>query len=160
MTTDPITGHPVRVMIGAGTCALGALAVLFAPAALVVLAAGALLLCWHRLRPSAAFAAVGAVAGAVAGTFGTLLVRTEELCCMFGWSEGRGWPYSWLTRGGVADEPDTARQLAIADGWDVYPEHLAADVVLWAYTGFVLFAVIGLGWRIGRERRGGRPSGS
>jgi hypothetical protein len=154
MTTgDKITEHPVQVIAAATTCVLGALATLFTPAGLVVLAAGGTLFFWHRLRPSATFVAVGAAVGAVAGPLGTLFVRTERLCCMFGWSENRGWPYAWLSRGGDADTPEAARQVAIAAGWSPDPVYLVADVALWASAGFLLFVAIGLAGRVVRERR-------
>jgi hypothetical protein len=157
-TAEKITDHPVRVIAGATTCVLGALATMFTPAGLMVLAAGVTLLFWHRLRPSATFAAVGAAAGAVAGTFGTLFVRTEKVCCMFGWSEDRGWPYAWLSRWGSADTPEAARQLAVAAGWSPDPVYLVTDVLLWAYAGFLLFVAIGLAGHAYRGRRTRRPA--
>ncbi|GAA2886225.1 hypothetical protein Acy02nite_41880 [Actinoplanes cyaneus] len=148
MTPDPkIADHPVPVLIGAPSCAAGVIAVVFTPAGLVPLAAGLALVFWHRLRPSAAGSAVGAVAGAAAGTFGTLAVRTEKLCCMFGWSESRGGPYAWLSRSGVADTPGAARELAVAAGWRPDVVHLLMDVAFWAYAGFLIVVVAGLAWR-------------
>jgi hypothetical protein len=157
-TADEITGHPAQVIAGATTCVLGALATVFTPAGLVVLASGVTLFFWHRLRLSATFAAVGAAAGAVAGTLGTLFVRTEQVCCMFGWSEYRGWPYAWLSRGGGADTVEAARQLAIAAGWSPDPGYLVADVALWASASFLLFVAIGLAGRVLPARRLHRPT--
>ncbi|BCY14941.1 hypothetical protein [Actinoplanes sp. L3-i22] len=161
MTTDTrIADHPYQVLVAAGTVAIGAIAVVFTPAGLVLLAAGATIAFWHRLRPSAAFAAVGAVAGAVAGPLATLGVRTEQLCCMFGWSEDRGWPSAWLSRWASADTPEQARALAIAGGWQPDPVYLATDVVLWAYAGLLVFVVINLAGRAYRAHRGPRPAPS
>ncbi|GLW29609.1 hypothetical protein [Actinoplanes regularis] len=151
-TSSKISDHPYQVMIGAGTCVLGALLTVFDPSGLAVLAAGATLVWWHRLRPSAGFAAVGAVAGAVAGTLGTLAVRTEELCCMFGWNEHRGWPYAWLSRGGGADSPEAARQMAIASGWDLSFLPFMLDVLVWGCVGMLLTIGIGLTGRAWRGR--------
>ncbi|GIF06372.1 hypothetical protein [Actinoplanes siamensis] len=156
-TAGKLADHPVRVMIGAGTGVLGALALLLTPAGLVLLAAGGTLIFWHRLRPPASFALVGAVAGAVAGPLATLGVRTEQVCCMFAWSEERGWPYAWLSRSAGADSLAEAHRLAVAAGWHPDPATLITDAVLWAYTSFLVFVAIGLVWRIVRERRRRRP---
>ncbi len=157
MTTDAkIADHPYQVMLGALTCAFGLIGVVFTPAGLVLLAAGVTLIFWHRLRPPGVWSAVGAVASAAAGTLGTLPVRTEKICCMFGFSEDRGWPYAWLWRGGTADTPEAARELAVTAGWQVDPVHLVMDVAFWAYAGFLLFVVIGLAWRAYRVRQ--RPA--
>lgn len=155
-----LADHPVAAMLGAGTGVLGLVALAFTPAGLMLVAGGAALLFWHRLRPSAVGSAVAAAAGAVAGTLGTLPVRTVEVCCMFGWSEERGWPYAWLARWATADTPEQARALAIAAGWqlDPYPVYLITDVIFWAYAGFLLFVVSGLAVRAYRTRRHERLS--
>ncbi|WP_436526405.1 hypothetical protein [Actinoplanes sp. HUAS TT8] len=152
-TTSKLADHPYAVMAGTLTCAVGLLAAIFTPSGLVVLAAGVALVLWYRLRPSAAWSAVGAVAGAAAGTIGTLSVRTEKLCCMFGWSEARGWPYAWLSRGASADTPEAARALAYADGWAPDPVYLVTDVMIWASAGFLLVVAAGLAVRAYRARR-------
>ncbi len=153
MTSAPrIADHPYQLMIGVGTAVLGALITVFTPAGLTVLAVGVTLLFWHRLRPSAGFAAVGAAAGAIAGTLGTLPVRTEELCCMFGWSEHRGWPFAWLSRGAGADTPEAARQLAIAGGWDFLLPRFILDALFWGCAGALLLIAVGLAGRAWRSR--------
>jgi hypothetical protein len=158
ITSTRLADHPYQVMIAVGTLALGAVAMVFTPLAPVLLAVGVTILFWHRLRPSAASAAVGAVVGAVAGPLATLAVRTEQLCCMFGWSQDRGWPYAWLSRWADADTPEQARALAIAAGWRPDPVYLVMDVVLWAYAGFLIFVVIGLARRAYRRHRPARPA--
>ncbi|GIF10847.1 hypothetical protein [Actinoplanes teichomyceticus] len=152
-TSGRIAGHPVQVMLGALTCALGAVATVFTPAGLVPLAAGLMLIFRHRLRVPVAALVAGAAVGAVAGPCATLVVRSERLCCMFGWSEARGWPFAWLSRGASADDPVTARRLGRSAGWEADPVQLAGTVVLWAYAGLLVFAVLGLGWRAWRGRR-------
>ncbi|MFI1991169.1 hypothetical protein [Actinoplanes sp. NPDC020271] len=147
-----IADHPIPVLFGALTCVFGVIGVVFVPAGLVVLAGGLALVFWHRLRPPAVWSAVVAVAGAAAGTLGTLAVRTERLCCMFGWTEARGWPYAWLSRGGTADTPGAARELAVADGWGPDLGHLVVDVAFWAYAGFLIVVVTSLTRRAWRRR--------
>ncbi|MEU4562127.1 hypothetical protein AB0F72_27400 [Actinoplanes sp. NPDC023936] len=99
---------------------------------------GLILLFWDRLRLPARIVVPAAVAGGLIGTVAGLAARGISTCCMFGWSEGRGWPFVWLTRGGVADTPDEARRLGIEEGWTAIPFRMLADVVLWSYASLVL----------------------
>ncbi len=109
----------------------------------VVLAAGGLVLLMpHRVRLPArttwAVAGAAALVGAVAG----LAVRSSALGGMYAYVERRGFPFAWLTRGGVADDPDTARQLAATDAWNVNVLPLIGDVFVWAYAGILIFALV------------------
>ena len=109
----------------------------------VVLAAGGLVLLMpHRVRlPTRAswtVAAAAALAGVLAG-----LVRHEALLGgMYAYVERRGFPYAWLSRGGVADDPATARQLAATDGWQVNVLPLIGDAVVWAYAGLLILVLV------------------
>ena len=109
----------------------------------VILAAGGLVLLMpHRVRlparPAWAVAAVAALAGAVAG----LAVRSTAFGGMYAYVEQRGFPFAWLNRGGVADDPDTARQLAALDPWNVNVLPLIGDVVVWAYAGILVLVIV------------------
>lgn len=118
-------------------------------------AGGLVLLLWRRmaLPGRLVFAAAGATG--LGGTAAGLTVRSAELCCMFGYGEGRGWPYEWLGRGAVADTAAEAQRLAEAASWGVYsPLALLVDVTVWAYTGLVLIVVIGLIRRAVRRETG------
>lgn len=105
---------------------------------------GVVLLVWDRLRMPGWAVAAGAGAAGLVGTLAGLFVFWAGVCCMFAYSEGRGWPFTWLSRGATADDPEVARQLAVAEGWEVDLTRLCASAVVWSYAGMVLLAVIGL----------------
>ncbi|MEV6345803.1 hypothetical protein [Actinoplanes sp. NPDC051851] len=144
--------RPILVIAGATLSVLGALWALIDPAGLVLAAAGVLLLLWHHLRPPVAATVAGTLAGAAAGLSASLWVRSEQVCCMFGYTEHRGWPYAWSERGGVADTEAEARALAQAGGWTTNGYHLAADLAFWAAAGFLIAVLAGAAWRRWRER--------
>lgn len=114
---------------------------------------GLVLLLWRRIRLPVRLVAAGAVAAGLAGTAVGLAVRSVSTGGMFGWFEGRGWPFEWLGRGALADSPDEARRRAVEEGWGVDVFRLLADVTVWAYTGLVLICLIGLAARA-QKRRG------
>ncbi|MFD1373484.1 hypothetical protein [Actinoplanes sichuanensis] len=114
---------------------------------------GLVLLLWRRIRLPVRLVGVVSVVVGAAGTVAGLIVRTVSTGGMFGWFEDRGWPFAWLARGGLADSPDEARRLAVAGGWGVDWTRLAADVVVWAYTGLVLICLIGLAVRAQKGRK-------
>ena len=121
-----------------------------------VLAAGGLVLLMpHRIRlPRRATAAV--VTGvALIGTAAGLLAHRGRECCGFAYVEFRGLPFEWLSRGGVADDPDTAHRLARSAGWSPDLVALTADLLLWSYVGLLLTVVAVL---VRRARR--TPSGA
>jgi hypothetical protein len=103
---------------------------------------GLVLLLWRRVPLSGRLALAAAGLAGLAGTAAGLAVRSAALCCMFSYGEGRGWPYTWLGRGAVADSPGEARRLAGAEDWAMTSvTALVADVAVWAYTGLVLIVV-------------------
>jgi hypothetical protein len=110
--------------------------------AVVLAAAGLVLLMPHRIRLprliTAAVMAGFAVAGAAAG----LLASKGRDCCMFAHIEDRGWPFTWAQRGAVADDPATAERLARGAHWTVDAVSLAADLLLWAYAGMLLVVIV------------------
>lgn len=109
---------------------------------------GLVLLLWRRVPLSGRLAFAAAGVSGIGGTVAGLTVRSAELCCMFSYTEGRGWPYEWLTRHAAADGPGEARRLAEADGWGFHsPMALVADVTVCAYTGLVLI----VGWALVRR---------
>ncbi|MBO3740426.1 hypothetical protein [Actinoplanes flavus] len=118
----------------------------------VVAAGGLVLLLWHRLGLSGRPVSVAAGAAGVTGTLAGLTVYAGGVCCMFSFSESRGWPLTWLGRGAVADTEDEAIRLARAESWGVYPSDLLVDLVVWAYAGMVLAVLIGLVGRAIRNR--------
>jgi hypothetical protein len=119
----------------------------------VVLAAGGLILLMpHRIRLPRTAAWITAAVTGVAGSAAGVLASSAYLCCMFAYVVQRGFPFRWLSRSGVADDPDTARRLAGADGWHADVPTLAMNVLVWAYAGLVVLAVI-TGIRRLRARR-------
>ena len=116
----------------------------------VLAAAGLVLLMPHRIRLPRRLTAVVMTATAVAGTAGGLLALRGQACCNFAYVENRGFPFEWLSRGGVADDPDTAYRLARSAGWSYDLISLTADLLLWSYAGLLLVVVAVL---VGRARR-------
>lgn len=109
----------------------------------VVLAVGGLVLLMpHRvhlpMRATLAAAVTAAVAGSVAG----LAARSAAMAGMFAYVERRGFPFAWLNRGGVADEPEAARQAAATDAWNVNVLPLVGDLVVWAYAGILVLVLV------------------
>jgi hypothetical protein len=109
----------------------------------VVLAAGGLVLLMpHRVRlPAGRTWAVAGAAALVGGAAG-LAAHSAALGGMYAYVERRGFPFAWLSRGGVADDPDTARRLAATDAWNVNVLPLIGDVLVWAYAGILIFALV------------------
>ncbi|GGQ41047.1 hypothetical protein GCM10010166_05450 [Couchioplanes caeruleus subsp. azureus] len=108
-----------------------------------VLAAGGLVLLMpHRVPlpalPTASAFAAAAVGGALAG----LLTETTRSGGMWAFVARRGWPYEWLNRGAVADDPRTARALAEQASWQVDAVNLAATAVFWGFLGLLVAAAV------------------
>ncbi|MBG0561666.1 hypothetical protein [Actinoplanes aureus] len=119
----------------------------------VVAAGGLALLAWHRLGVPARLARIVAAVTGLAGAVVGLASHSASLGGMYAWSEDRGWPFAWLYRGAVADDPGQARLLAEADGWGIDVLRLVADLVVWAYAGLIVAVVIGRFLR-GKDRTG------
>jgi hypothetical protein len=118
---------------------------------LVLAAGGLVLLMPHRItlprRVTGLTAAGAALAGTVAG-----LAATASQASTIAYVVARGWPFHWLQRGGVADDPETARRIALAADWQVDGVALAADLLFWAYAGMLILVVVVLIRRSARER--------
>ena len=118
-----------------------------------VLALGGLaLLLPHRLRLPHVATWIAAAVAAIGGTAAGLTAGSTAVCCMFAYVEGRGFPFRWLWRGGVADDPAVAQPLALSSGWDVDVASLAVGVVVWAHAGVVLVALVVLIRRAVQQR--------
>jgi len=108
-----------------------------------VLALGGLVLLMpHRIRLPAALTAGTTALVALVGTAAGLIAGAAATCCTFAYVMQRGWPFKWLSRGGLADDEATARRLADSAGWHVDAISLAADLLVFAYAGIVLVAVV------------------
>jgi hypothetical protein len=104
----------------------------------VLTLAGLVLLMPHRIRLPRLVTA-GAMAGfALVGTAAGLISERSRQCCEFAYVSERGWPFQWASRGGVADDPETAFRLAQSSGWSVDVISLTADLLLWSYVGLLL----------------------
>ncbi|MFI5496504.1 hypothetical protein [Actinoplanes sp. NPDC051859] len=121
----PATGRQADLIVGA-----------------VLAAGGLVLLMPHRVPlpalPTAATSAGSALVGALAG----LLHETTRTGGMWAYVARRGWPYEWLNRGAVADDPQTARALAEQASWQVDAVNLAATVLFWGFAGLLLAAIV------------------
>jgi hypothetical protein len=113
-------------------------------AAGVVLALGGLILLMpHRIHlPRAAW--LTAAGTGVAGTAAGIASGTANVYGMFAYVVDRGFPFRFLQRGGVADDPEVARRLAATDSWQVDVAALTIDVLVWAYLGLLVFVLIRL----------------
>jgi hypothetical protein len=117
----------------------------------VVLAGGGLVLLMpHRVPLPGRVTAAATVGAALAGTLAGSLAESTGIGGMYAYLASRGWPSAWLTRGGLADDPTTARQLAEQSGWQLDAVSLAADLYFWAFTGLLLAAAVGLARRAAR----------
>jgi hypothetical protein len=61
---------------------------------------------------------------------------------MFAYVVDRGFPFRWLQRGGVADDPEVARRLAATDSWHVDVSGLALNLFVWAHLGVLVVALV------------------
>jgi len=119
-----------------------------------VLAAGGLVLLMpHRVGLPGRVTAATTVGAALAGTAAGLLAASEYTAGMYAYVASRGWPFDWLARGGTADDPATARQLAAQTGWQFDAVNLAADLYFWAFVGLLAVAIAGRVRRRGAARR-------
>jgi hypothetical protein len=157
-----VTGRALRFLLGAFSLVGGLLWILLnlhaASARLdaligTVLAAGGLVLLMpHRIELPRRRTAIVMAATALGGTAAGLSVSKAQLCCMFGYVIDRGWPFTWASKGGVADDSDTAIRLAQSSSWTVDFVSLAADLLLFAYAGMLLVVIVVL------VRRARRPA--
>jgi hypothetical protein len=152
MTRFRPVGNSLRWLLGAGSLVagftwmlinLGTESVLFDAGVGAVLAGGGLVLLMpHRIRlPRAATAIVmtaAALVGAAAGSFSS---KTQQ-CCMFAEITDRGWPFRWLQRGALADDPATAHRLAQSSDWHVDLVALTGTLLVFAYAGMLLVVLV------------------
>jgi hypothetical protein len=157
-----MTGRIIRLTVGQISLTLGMLWLVMnltvafdrhVFAGFAVTGGALVLLLWRRIRLPVRPVVAGSVVFGLVVTVAGLVVRTVTTGGMFGWFEGRGWPFEWLGRGGLAGSLDEARRVAVADGWGVDVWRLAADVVVWTYAGLVLICLIGLAVRAQKGRR-------
>jgi hypothetical protein len=126
----------------------------------VVLAAGGLVLLMpHRIRLPGRLTLGGAVLVALAGTGAGLLMVTASACCTFAYVVQRGWPFAWLNKGAIADDATAARLGANSAEWHVDAISLGADLLVFAYAGMVIVAVVVLVRRTEGERAERRVEG-
>jgi hypothetical protein len=119
---------------------------------LVLAAGGLVLLMPHRITLPRRVTGLATAGAALAGTFAGL-AATASQGSTIAYVVARGWPFHWLRRGGVADDPETARRIALATDWQVDGVALAADLLVWAYAGMLIVVVGVLIRRSVRERR-------
>jgi hypothetical protein len=118
----------------------------------IVLAAGGLVLLMpHRITLPRRITGLTAVGAALAGTAASLVVTVTQANSLAYVIE-RGWPFHWAQRGGIAEDPDTARRIAQAADWQIDGVALGGDLLLWAYAGMLVLVVVVL-VRRARHRR-------
>jgi hypothetical protein len=107
-----------------------------------VLAAGGLVLLMPhrvRLRP---VTGVAAGAAALVGTVAGLAVGASQTAGMYVYAAARGYPFHWVQRGGIADDPDTARRLAETSDWQVDVPAVLTNVLFWAFVGLLVTVAV------------------
>jgi hypothetical protein len=119
---------------------------------IVLVAGGLVLLMPHRITLPRPITGLTAVVAALAGTTASLAVTATQVTSL-AYVIGRGWPFHWALRGGIADDPDTARRIALAADWQIDGVALGADLLLWAYAGMLIIVV---GVLVRRATRAGR----
>jgi hypothetical protein len=103
-----------------------------------VLAAGGLVLLMpHRISLPGTATAVTMPITALVGTATGLLTTTERRGDV-AYIVEHGWPFHWVQRGVVADDPDTAYRLAQSADWHVDLIALAGDLLVFAYAGMLV----------------------
>jgi hypothetical protein len=114
-----------------------------------VLAAGGLVLLMpHRIRlPRVVTAAVMSMAAVIGTAAGSFVYRTKTGYYVF--ISERGWPFHWAQRAAIADDPDTARRLALSADWHVDLIALGGNLLVFAYAGMLLVVL----WVLIRRRR-------
>jgi hypothetical protein len=122
---------------------------------LVLVAGGLVLLMPHRVRLPRRTTAAATTVAALAGSAAGLAASSAQVCCAFAYAAARGWPFAFVRRGGIADDPGTARRIAESANWHVDRVALTADLVLWAYAGMRV-VVVGVLVRRAVADRGGR----
>ncbi|MFG1602984.1 hypothetical protein [Actinoplanes sp. NPDC049265] len=110
----------------------------------IIALGGLVLLMPHRVRLPGRAAGLVALGAAVAGALAGLLIESTATCCAYAFSEGRGWPFEWLSRLGTGDSAETARRVALGAGWDVGVAPLLLDVFVWAYAGILVLTLVTL----------------
>ena len=130
--------------------------VLDATVGTVLALGGLVLLMPHRIRLPAPLTSGAVVLAALVGTAAGLAVGAASTCCTFAYVMQRGWPFKWMSRGGLADDAATAQRLADSAGWHVDAISLAADLLVFAYAGLVIVAVAVLIRRTAADRHGRR----
>jgi hypothetical protein len=161
-TTRGLAGAVARGLIGAVSLVGGLTWILLnlgAPrpvtdmiVGVVLTGGGLVLLMPHRVPLPGPLTAAATAGTAVAGTLAGALAESTGIGGMFGYFASRGWPSAWLTRGGLADDPATARQLAERSSWQIDAVNLAADLYFWGLVGLLLVAAAGLARRPARTR--------
>jgi hypothetical protein len=118
----------------------------------VLTAGGLVLLMPHRIRLRPLENTGGAALAALLGTFGGLAAVSSQMGGMYAYVAARGYPFQWLRRGAVADDPETARSLAEAARWQIDVTALTANLVFWAYVGLLAVVAVELVRRVLRAR--------
>jgi hypothetical protein len=154
-----VTGRALRFVLGALSLVGGltwillnlhvSTAALDAGVGAVLAAGGLVLLMPHRIRLPRRLTAIAMSGFALAGTAAGLTVESSRQCCEFAYITERGWPFHWASRGGLADDPETAMRLARSSAWSADLVSLAADLLIFSYVGLLLMVVVVL---VGRAR--------
>jgi hypothetical protein len=108
-----------------------------------VLAAGGLVLLMpHRIRLPRLLTTIAVIAVGVGGTAAGLVAKSAQTCCDFAYIVDRGWPFHWIQRGAVADDPGTAFRLTQSANWQVDLVSLAGNLLVFAYAGLLLVVIV------------------
>ncbi|GID94491.1 hypothetical protein Adi01nite_39030 [Amorphoplanes digitatis] len=119
----------------------------------VVLAAGGLVLLMpHRVALPGRATAAATAGAAVGGTLAGGLVTGVSVGGAFAYLVSRGWPFAWLSRGGVGDDRAAAEEAANRANWHIDAVNLVADLYFWAFAGLLVVAAAVVIRRAGARR--------
>ncbi|MFF5293945.1 hypothetical protein [Paractinoplanes globisporus] len=124
----------------------GPTAVLDLTVGVVFAAAGLVLLMPHRIRLPRLIATIVMTMVAIAGTAAGLAVDNER-AGSYAYVIERGFPFTWVQRYAVADNPVDAERLARAAHWTVDLVSLGTSLLFWAYAGMMLVVIAELARR-------------
>ncbi|MEQ7006863.1 hypothetical protein ABN028_11845 [Actinopolymorpha sp. B17G11] len=138
----------VLVLVGVSGASFGALALIppTPPHDLafgLVLCAGGVLLTWVGLtsRRVGRIAWLATVVVALAGLFLSLLVVREDVCCMYAYHRGLGFPWGWLDSGATVATRAAVEELQANPGQlatQIDVAKMGLDTAFWWYAGVLL----------------------
>ncbi|MET8146932.1 hypothetical protein ACIBSW_03930 [Actinoplanes sp. NPDC049668] len=125
---------------------------------LVLATGGLVLLMPHRVALPGRATAAATAGAAVGGTLAGCLVTGVSVGGAYAYLISRGWPFAWLSRGGVGADPAAAQAAADRTNWRIDAVNLVADLYFWAFVGLLAVATSVVIRRAGARREAATQS--